>query len=378
MPEPLILLSGVVADNKRAIIHLDDETATKVGPRTYRKRILRYGKWHHAAAPGGILDVSPEYGAKLVANFNEGVWDTAAVTHGHPKDEKDGTLLSTGEVLGLEQDADGVWGIVKVSADTATKIDAGEIKGCSAGLIDNYVDHEVNGRGEVGPVLAHLALTNEPYIKGLGDFAPVQLADEGEAVLLSPVDPKEEVPMDRAELLAAAKTAGIDIEALEASAAKVTDLEAKLAAAPTTETVVEEATAAAQGELVAALGEALVGAQVITLAEGETPNLASVVKAITSAVADGKTAQATLLLSEAEGAVDAAIRSGKAVPAKRDALVKLALSDRATFDALLPDEAIVPLGERGHSGIDLEEPNGGAGLDHAAEIDRLAALADAL
>lgn len=372
-------------ENQRAVIHLDNEAAVKVGPRTFRKRILRYGKWSHPNAPGGVLDVDLAYGQKLAANFANGVWDASPVTLGHPTTEAEAVKNATGGVQALEADADGVWATFSVNAPTADKIDAKEIIGCSAGLIPSYVDHEVGGKGDVGPVLEHLALTNRPYIKGLGDFSPVHLADHGDAVLLSlHTEPQEDKPMERSELLTKAKEAGIDIEALEQAAAKVPTLEADLATAkatPTapTEEAITAAKAEATSELVAALGEGLVGAGHIALSEGEKPTLAGVVGAIIGAISDGKTAQATLVLSEAEAAVDAAIAQGKALPASKDALVKVFLSDKDTFAALIPAEAIVSLGELGHagSGVNLSDPNSATGgIDTAAEIDRLAALAE--
>lgn len=392
-------------ENTRVVIHLGDEPVQKVGPRLFRKRVLRYSSWRHPNAPGGILAVDREYARRVVSNFMTKAWDHAAVTLGHPKGEAAGLAAAVGEVVGLEDADDGVWATLSVDQATADAIDEKKIKGCSAGLVPNYVDHEVGGRGDVGPILAHLALTNEPYIKGLGDFEPVHLADGGEAVLLSPAEsdePPEGTHMTLEELLAQAKKdgldakavakgLGIDVEGLEAKAAladKVPTLEEELealkkAAPPADdkkEPTAEELAAAKKegaGELVAALGQALAGAKVIELAEGQEPDLATVVKAIVDTAAAGAQARVDLSEQRFENAFAAAKKAGKVVPAQKDNLKKVFLSDEATFTALIEaTPKSVDFAEHGEEGVDLEEPATGEKVDAEAEVERYAAMAE--
>lgn len=362
---------------ERVVIHLDDAAATRVGPRTWRKRILRYGQWRHRGAPGGVLKVDANFIDRVVANFNERVWDHVYVPLGHPQDDAASVKENTGEVIALEHvEDDGLYALMEVAEDVAPKLGK-EIKGASAGLLLGYQDHEVGGRGNVGPVLSHVALTNEPYIKGLGDFEPVELAEMGDAVLLDPV-PEEET-MDLEELIEAAKELGVDIPALQKAAKDHEELTAWLEAAQAEgagEGATEEVKEEAEQELVASLAEALTGAGVLNLSEGQEPTLATVVGAVRQVAETAQESQRKLALSEAEAAVDSAIREGRALPSKRDALVKLYLSDPEAYEALLPESAIVDFSERGTQG-DLGEPELG-GDDTDTEIDRYAEMASSL
>lgn len=394
-----------------AIISLDDPTI-KVGPKTFRKRILRWGRWSHPNAPGGVLDVNPAMGAVLVANFSAGVWDHVAVTKGHPKDEADALDKAAGHVLSLDvvnsgTADDGVYAIFQANDETAPKI-GNEIKGCSGGIIPNYVDHELGGKGAVGPVLGHLALTNEPYIKDLGPFETAHLANKQRALLLSErTELPEDVAVTKEELIAKAKELGIDpkelatalgldVAKLEADAAKAVELETKTTSLeaeleklkkgdippvpepPKVDPAVQAASDAARDELVAALGEALVGQKLIELAEGEKPTLASVVGAIAKAVQGGNAAGVTLAEQQFETKFRLAQSEGRATKAQKDGLKKAWVElGEETFDALTAHK-IVELGEFGtQDDIDLSDPPGG-GIDTAKEIDRYAELTKSL
>lgn len=375
-------------ENVGAVVHLTDKP-TKVGPRTFRKRILRYGKWHHKAAPGGVLAVDENYGKQLVANFSNKVFDSVGVVKGHPKGDADAINNAAGAVLALDDaggpDGPGVYATVVVPEDVAAKIEEGDtsVVGCSAGIIPNYVDHEVGGRGPVGPVLEHLALTPTPYIKGLGAFTPVHLADNPTVVLLSAADdthPLEDV-MDRTELIAKAKELGIDIEALEADAGKVPGLESELAEAKKPDPAAEaaakdEAKSEAVAEVVTALSSAMAGEGLIELSDSATPTLASLVGSIAKAIAEPK---AALRLSEAEADVDKAIEGGFALPAARESLLKVRLSEGGAelLKGILPEKPLVDLSEHGTTGSD--DPGTvtlADGTKAEDEVTRLVALAE--
>lgn len=393
-PAEMILLEDPdgFPENVAAVVHLDD-TATRVGPGKYRKRILRYGKWHHTAAPDGVLAVDVPYGQRLVRNFAEQVFDSVQVVKGHPKNDAERIANAAGAVVALDDaggpDGPGVYATIAVPADVDAEIQAGKVVGCSAGIIPNYADHEIGGKGSVGPVLDHLALTPTPYIKGLGAFAPVHLADDTPSVLLSLSDADlKETVMDRAELITQAKTLGIDIEDLESKAGTVSTLEADLAAAKAAaakEPTAEELTAAqteakdiAKGELAVALGEALTGAGLIELGEGQSHDLGSVIKAVGESLAAGKNANKALLLSEATNDVDAAIKDGKVMPSQRDALIKVRLSDEETYKALIPEQPLVNFSELGTTGADDDGIKLADGTKAEDEVKRLMELSDAM
>lgn len=377
------------------VVHLRD-APTKVGKGIYRKRILRYGAWNHKSAPGGVLKVDRAYGDALAANFAGQVLDGVKIVKGHPASEAEALSLAAGDILGVEATDDGVYAILQPSADAAAAIDAGDIVGCSAGILPDYTDHEVGGRGAVGPVLEHLALTNTPYIKGLGAFSPVHLAEDSPIVVLSlditdPTNDPEGKTMDRTELLAKAKELGIDIEALEADAgakgsleAELETVKAELAKAPKPEAVTEaETTGAEKGEaaVVAALSEALGSAGLIKLSEGSTPDLKTVVSAVATELAAGRQSREALALSEAGHEVDELVRAGRILPAQREAMVKVCLSDHDTFKALVPEKPVVDLSEHGTTGAPTPNEttvalSDGTAIDLADEVDRLLKLAD--
>lgn len=374
-PHALIELS--TPEHSGVVLHLDDADTKQVGPRTFRKRILRYGRWAHKNAPGGVLTVDREYADKLVDNFNSGVWDHVTLPYGHPKGEAEGAVNSAGEAVALEATDDGVWATLAFTDDDAKNIGK-KVRGCSAGIISNYTDHEIGGRGEVGPVLAHIALTNEPYIKGLGDFAPVQLSEDATVLYLSEED---EHNMTIEEMLAALKADhSIDVTELQETAAKVPTLEqriveleeaaAKAPATPAPEEVKEEATK----ELVTALGGALSTSGLITLSEGQEPSLQDVLGAITDGLKAGRQSVIELAETKADHAVADAIKAGKALPTQAEALKRVYLSDQSTFESLLPDTPIVDLSEHGSGDAEgLEDLP--AGFDVEAEVSRLAELA---
>ena len=65
------------------------------------------------------------------------------------------------------------------------------------------------------------------------------------------------------------------------------------------------------------------------------------------------------------------MRIGKVLPKQKDVMVTLAMNDRETFDALVPDNPIVSLEEKG---FEIDESPGSEKMD--AEIERLTALAN--
>jgi hypothetical protein len=405
-------LSENFPEDTLAIISLDDPT-TKVGPRTFRKRILRDGRWAHPNAPNGVLEVDTHYMQRVIANFSAGIWDHVAVTKGHPKDAAEALDLAAGDVVALEEvrtgdpKVDGLYAIFVANADVAPKI-GNEIKGASGGIIPNYIDHDLStNRGAVGPVLGHLALTNEPYIKDLGPFEAAHLANTQRSLLLSErTDLPEDLDMTKEELIAKAKELGIDLATalgldvakLEADAADVeklkgekTTLEAELeklkkgeippVVEPPKPELSDEAKAAAEAakaEVVAALGEALVGAGVIELAENEKPTMAGVVGAIAAAVKGGNAAGVALSEQRFAHAFKTAVKEGRATVAQKEGLQKAWIElGEDTFEALTKN-VIVELGELGTiDDIDLAEPPGG-GIDTTKEVDRYAEMSKTL
>lgn len=186
--------------------------ASRIGPRRWRKHALRYGKWQHPLDPTKTLDITPDFAAKMKANFDAGVLDIVPVPARHTDDWRE----NKGETIGLEVHPEkGIYVTVQVDAETDKAIEENLLRGVSLSFAEDYVNKETST--SVGPVLRHTALTNVPYIKHLDGFErAVGLAEAGDTVVfLSEV---EEAPMTKKEALELLKGEGIDVEALQKQA----------------------------------------------------------------------------------------------------------------------------------------------------------------
>jgi hypothetical protein len=218
------------------------------------------------------------------------------------------------------------------------------------------LDYTNTKTGEkVGPTLLHCAVTNRPYITDLDGFSEIIAASadtpDNETVLLGAVEDSEEneMPKTLEEILAELKeTHGIDVEALQAIAKTK-----------------EEETA----QLSNVLGE--------EGKEGEELTLANVAEAVVQLAAEKKDLETKLeetvvtlsgLQTErdeanhklAENEIDGYIKAGRILPKQREAMVKLSIEDRETFDTLLPENPIVSLSEEGvttHQDTNSDEAN---------------------
>lgn len=87
-------------------------------------------------------------------------------------------------------------------------------------------------------------------------------------------------------------------------------------------------------------------------------------------MAELKAESDALKLTNATTEVDALVHSGRILPAQRDAMLELSMSNREMFDRLVPENPIVSLSEDGVTTHDAPESNN---LD--AEVERLSATA---
>ncbi len=333
-----------------------------LGPSVFRKQILRYGKWSHKDAPGGVLTVTKEFVAKIVENFKAGVRDDVPVPMGHDRD----ALTSVGHVIGLEQTEDGLYGIHEID-DPEGKVGK-TLTGTSALVALNYEDTETGK--EYGPVLIHNALTNAPHIKGLAPFEAVALnEDVEEAVVISlPKETKaiQEVDMTLEELLAALEETSDD-DLREALKGKRPDFFGTPDGEPTAKVddeALEDAAKKAREEVVAKLAEKGV---TVSLSEDDddkdetevditsAPEFVSLSERVDTLETEKSTDAAKTL-------VDDAIKVGKVLPAQRDALIEVALAEGGMerVEKLIPEKAIVDLSERGveaghPTNVDLSE-----------------------
>jgi Mu-like prophage I protein len=322
----------------------------------WRKHILNLGELTHPKT-GEKLQLDDDFYSSLARNFEAGVSDIVAVPLANDDNKHvEGPLANAGEVMGITREGDKVFVDLDVRDPAVhSGLKRKTILGASAFLHMNYTDTRTNQK--VGPTLLHSCITNRPYVVGLDDYEEVVAAtmadSESDVVVLSQEGP--DMPRTREEVLAELKADhGIDVEALQAQASTQTDL-GQLSAA-----------------LTAALGQG--GVQLTGSADDGTVTLTDVISAV-SELAESRVRQETqiqdLRLTNAQGEVDGYIKSGRVLPAQRDAFVSLAMGNREMLDALLPAQPIVALnaqqGQAPPQGEQRQE------LDIDAEVAKLTA-----
>lgn len=313
--------------------------------RLFRKQILHQGSFVHPGDPNSRITVDRAMFSKLKENFNAGYCDIVQVpivdgNNVHVEDP----LRNVGEVVDLTyEDGKGVYATIDArDASHADKLGK-TLLGASAMLHLNYTDTKTGNR--VGPTLLHVAVTNRPYVTKLDEYKEIVAASADMShetpVVLMPVEDEsaEEQPMELDALLQELKDKhGVDVNALKASAEKA-EQDAQMVAAMSNVLGAATGTTVSQSEM----SVEDVGRAVVELSQ-EKVNLAKTVAEQAQALEELKLSAQT---SKAEAEVDGLVRAGRVLPKQRDAYVKLAVHDRATFDALVPDDAVVQLSEQG-------------------------------
>lgn len=344
--------------------------------RLYKKQILHMGKeFVHPANPKKKIKVTEDLVKSLEKNFNDGIGDIVQVPivdggNAHTEDP----TRNVGEVVGLEHDDKGVYVIIDDRRTDEQIKEQGELGktliGASALIHLDYPDTETGT--PQGPTLLHTAITNRPYITKLDDFEEVIAASADtlgvdQPVIMSPADnppdEEQETEMELDELLEELKTKhGIDVAALQ-----------EKAAAPDT------------GELIAAMSSVLTaaGKTVETPPEEDGPTVQNVAEALielagekvelSNQVAELVKAREADQLKAAEKEIDDFIKEGRILPKQRDAMIAMSITDRETFDKLLPDSPIVSLSA---TGVTVHEAP--VSEEFQKEADRLAELAKKL
>lgn len=329
--------------------------------RLFKKQILRMNdSFTHPANPDKRIHVDKGFAETLRQNFKAGLCDIVQVplvndANQHVEDP----TRNIGEVVDLTYDDKGVYAVLDARKHAD---DLGNtLLGASALMHMNYADTRTGEKH--GPALLHVAITNRPYITNLTDFEEIVAASaadtSGEApVVMIPATETEE-NMDLDQMLAALKDEhGIDVLALQERAnAGSSELVTALS------NVLNDAT----GKKPPQGGELTikdVADAVIELAEERV--------ALSSQLSDLVAKNEELELREATSEVEGLIQKGRILPKQRDTMIALARTDRETFDALLPDDAIVALSEQGVSTHDAPDVS----KSMQENIDRLAKLAN--
>jgi len=340
---------------------------TKLGTNVFKKHLLRFGRWIHPADSKQFFTVDEKLVDDLIRNFDNNAYnDFIPVQMAENQDDphKVKPTDTVGRVVGLIKQSDGLYSLIEFGDAVYTdRADKNLIPGVSAGISLNYLHKEK--AEEVGPVLKHVVLCNEPYIKNLRGFEKVQLSEQGKPETdFNVIEFSESTNMNRQKLEALAKKLGIDPtkfqadEALLAEVERVTDANSVQLSEVKDVDVKDLKAKAAQHDTLLAENTTL-KSQVETLKKEKPDNskvveLSDKVTALSTKVDALTTENQNLKLSEktnkVTGVVDGLIREGKVLPAQKDRYVKLGTENEALFAEMTKDmPVIVQLGERGVS-----------------------------
>lgn len=337
----------------------------RIGVNVFRKQLLRYGRWVHPGDSKKFFEVTPALCDQLVSNFDQKNFNDyipVQLAKDSAKPHEVGPDDTVGRIVGLQRDTDGLYALMEFGdaaiTDKATK---NLIPGVSAGINLDYHNREQNKN--VGPVLRHVVLCNDPYIKNLRGFEGVPLAEADDKEQYEVLEFAEvSTDMNRTQLLALAKKLGVseaDItakfatdEALLAEVTRLVDFATtNLAEVP----VLKEK--AAKHDVVLAENTTL-KTEVDTLKK-TAPEAAKVVElsqqltAVSTKITTLEARNVQLELAAktvvAEAKVDRFITVGQVLPAQRADLVELAVSQPTMFDKLYNSTSpvVVDLAERG-------------------------------
>lgn len=316
------------------------------GGRIFKKHILSTGPLYYPTVKGGKVDIDDDFMDTMVKNFNDHVVGhvQVPVVDGDNKHVED-PFRNIGEVVKLEREGDKLYSYIEVRDENAAPKMGKTLLGASAMLSLDWKNTKTNQR--VGPALIHTAITNNPHLNDLEGFeevlamSSVRDSNNQHVVVLSAApNQNEETIMDLDEMIASLRDEhGIDVPALQRQAAQ----------------------ANTYAKLSADLTEALSGSGVLKLSATDEENTAEdIVAAVTqlatdrvelSSKVDGLVAEAAT--AKAEKRVDELVSGGFIAPAKRDANLKLLLSNPESFEELLPEKPIVELSAE--NGKELKE-----------------------
>lgn len=324
---------------------------TKSG-RLFRKHILNKGELHHPAFPGTKIKVDDKFVAQLTKNFQSNVCDIVQVPIANDKNEhSEDPTRNIGEVIGIEEKDNKVYALIDARDQTNADKLGKTLLGASAMMHLNYTNTKTGQK--VGPTLLHVCVTNRPYVTELDGYEEIVLShadNSDEAVLLTgPMLKENDDMLTLSEMIDALRDEhGIDVPGLQAKAKENA-----------------EAT-----KLSNTLAEALTATGLVQLSAGGSVDNDKIVSAVAE-MATGYVAMSNRLevveKEAAEAKVDALVTEGRVLPAQRDVMVKLSMTQPEMFEQLVPAEPVVKLSNESGTG---ESP----GASDSAEVDVDAAI----
>jgi len=338
------------------------ELSSPTGTKLFKKHILTKGPLYYN---NKTIDVTDEFLDSVVKNFNDHVVSHVQVpvvdeNNVHVEDP----FRNIGEVVKLERVGDKLYSYIDVRDEVAAPKMGKTLLGASAMLSLDWKNNKTNKR--VGPTLIHTAITNNAHLNDLEDFEEVLTMSAGvrdsntRAVVLTSTNTVKEsnMPMDLDEMIASLRDEhGIDVPALQRVASEAGTY-AKLSQ-----------------DLQSALADS--GILKLSASEGEENTAEDIVAAVSQLAQDRVELSnkvdalvADTAKTKAEKRVDDLVATGFITPAKREANLKLLLSNPETFEELLPEKPIVELSNE--SGNEIKDENHDADVD--SEIARLSAF----
>lgn len=144
----------------------------------FYKQIVKFGNWVDQWNPNATFKLDKAWAETVVANFESKVVGRVAV----PLSHTDLPEFNAGEVLSLEIKNDGLYAVLEIrDQPTADKILNDTIWDVSISFDWEYVDKKTGD--EVGPTLLHVALVNNPYLKGMKPFEALSEILKGATML---------------------------------------------------------------------------------------------------------------------------------------------------------------------------------------------------
>ena len=331
----------------------------------FKKHILSVGPLYYPGVKGGKVDVDDAFLQKVVTNFENKVRPIVQVPivgddNAHTEDPN----RNIGEVVGLSVENGKLYSIIDVRDEAAVPKMGRTLIGASAMLSLDAMDNRTGKRS--GPTLIHTVITNNPHVNELEEFEELLAASSNDsstekAVLLSATDFSKESEMDLDTLIATLRDEhGIDVPALQRAASEAESF----------------------AKLSETLQDTLASSEVLKLsaADGAAPSAEDIVAAVATLAEERVelSAKVDTLVEEsrnakAEARVDELVAGGFITPVKRDASVKLLLSNSDLFEELLPEQPVVALSEESGREIKSEEQD----VTIENEIARLSADAEA-
>ena len=338
--------------NRDTKVELADSEGGKY--KRFKKQICQFGEYVDPNNTSKRMVLDKLFGKRLKENFDGGEYGVVAVPLGHPRNSSELAAWNRGEMVNMELTDEGINAVIEIRDDeTAKSIENRNIPDVSMGFEDNYLDKKTGKF--VGPLLKHVGLVVDPYIKGMRRFVP--LADEVPAVLFS--DSQDYEKEDKTMTVKVKNDREFDIEVTYA-----VDGENK------TETVATGTEIEVPGDQAEAVKQQIADAEAPKDNDKED-ELSKRERALADREAALAEKEAAAAKRNAEAKFNKLLSDGKVVPAQKDAFMALSeassteihLSDdeTKTVDTLLSEfiEASPKLNLTDEKGTDSEGNSGG-------------------